>query len=278
MSEDASLKGTQLPHHHASISMPTLLKGDLTWHGLQDTTCPQVHVGEPGAEAVPGSSTGAGKSAGSEHAGTTEQHLIRPPQSCLTQQFSALKGVGNLASILGDAQLPGWSARLILCLGGGAGTARPLACASRQTSRNLMRDAVQLSAELNPVAQALARASSWGEQEEAKFSCFHGSAAMLSVLARLDVGTSRTVESCNAEPANCVSMAVHSDTEPSAAHLASGQRRQTTDRAREAVQETEVTIEKVRVQRVGCLLASLARRVRSLSHRFAAAQPSTFPD
>ena len=34
----------------------------------------------------------------------------------------------------------------------------------------------------------------------------------------------------------------------------------------------------VRVQRVGCLLASLARRVRSLSHRFAAAQPSTFPD
>lgn len=81
---------------------------------------------------------------------------------------------------------------------------------------------------------------------------------MLSVLARLDIRTTCTAE----ESSTAGSGPVHA--EASSPQLSVRPRRQTKERAMEALRDSEVNIEQVRVNRVGCLLANLARRVRSL--------------
>lgn len=195
-----------------------------------------------------------------------QQRLIRG--SCTSLCTS------NLASIVGDAQLPGWSARLILYLGGGAPAAKPLACVSRDTAWSLLRDAVQLSAELRPIAHALAGASTWGDKEEIQFSCVQNSGAMLSVFATLDIG------SCSV--GNNSAFKRIGDNGALALQLSGRPRRQTQVRAMDALRDSEVHIEQVRVNRVGCLLSNLAQRARSLSHRFTAhrsgaSRPSRVP-
>lgn len=163
-----------------------------------------------------------------------------------------------LASIVGDAQLPGWSARLILCLGGGALTAKPLACASRHTAWSLLRDAMQLTAELRPTSQALSSALAWGDQEEMSFGSLKESATMLAVLTRLEIS------SCNAGS----SLRHVAGKRRGDSHGASTRpRRRTRDRAVEILRHSEASLEQARVHRVGCLLKNLARRARSLSRR-----------
>lgn len=199
------------------------------------------------------------------------------------QQESASQEFSNLASVVGDSQLPGWSARLILCLGGGARTAKPLACTNRHIAWSLLRDSVQLSAELRPIAQALTCASVWGDQEEGNFSCVQDSSTVLSALARLDIGPcnpalhSDVALRCTGTASSCVdTLMLHADADASGllpatdCTVTTKPRRQTRDRAMKALRDCKVNIEQVRVQRVGCLLSRLAERARSLSQRLAA--------
>lgn len=188
-----------------------------------------------------------------------------PFQQCQIQRSWTSRCTINLASIVGDAQLPGWSARLILHLGRGAHAAKPLACVSRDTAWSLLRDAVQLSAELRPIAHALAGASAWGDKEEIQFACVQNSGTMLSVFATLDIGSSIVGESSASNRVR--------DEGALASELRRRPRRQTQVRAMDALHDSEVRFEQVRVNRVGCLLSNLAQRARSLSHRFTAQLP-----
>lgn len=193
-----------------------------------------------------------------------------PSQKVQVQGGSISQGSGNPPSIVGDAQLPGWSARLILYMGGGARTAKPLACASRYTAWNLLRDAVQLSAELRPIAQALACALAWGQREEGKFACVRDSATMLSVLTSFDISPCSLGRNLVIMPATaglCAPLAQEESFASSGRSLVHKTRRQTKDCAKEALRDSKVHIERVRVHRVGCLLANLAQQVRSLSRR-----------
>lgn len=211
-------------------------------------------------------------------------HASKDDKPCLATTSKHLGQAGEedkpcLATIIGDAQLPGWSARLILCLGGGALTAKPLACSSRHIAWSLLRDAVQLSAELRPIAQALACASVWGDQEESKFCRVQDSATILSILARLNirpcelalastsvrtdvagVGSTAQVDKLGRD---VISMPIHGNK----------LRRQTKDRAVEALRHCQANLEQVRVQRVGCLLSHLAHQIRALSQRFLPSSP-----
>lgn len=198
---------------------------------------------------------------------------IEPQLKCQMQMCIEGHVPGNLVSMLGDAQLPGWSAHLILCLGGGATAAKPLACASRHTASSLLRDAVQLSAELRPIAQALVCASDWGCTEEVKFSHVHDSTLMLSVLTKFDIASSnRDQTSVGPEPicSDPLRSCMHTHGKrvgTSIAGLSKVVRRRTKAQAIEALRDSKANFEQVRVHRVGCLLANLAQRARSLSIR-----------
>lgn len=98
---------------------------------------------------------------------------------------------GRRASVLGDGRLPGWSARLLLFLGGGALAARPMACASRRALRVLLSDAQQVCAELRPGVRALASTSDWRELEEAALANAKGHLGVLAALSQLERGGGR---------------------------------------------------------------------------------------
>jgi hypothetical protein len=147
------------------------------------------------------------------------------------------------ASLLDRPGEPGWAARLVLMLGQGSTSAKPLACTSRRFACCLLRDALQLVSLLRPTALALARIDMWGESEERDLVQLRESTCMLVALADLSSSLalgpassrefSRATSLRAAAPAKLVATAA----------------------------EAEATLAQVRLQRVGCLLSKLASDV-----------------
>lgn len=88
-------------------------------------------------------------------------------------------------SVLGDGQLAGWSARVVLFLGRTPDAARALACTGTRIALMLLQDVQQLCAELRPNVRALLGPSPWGEQEKVSFDRASSLATILSVLLPL---------------------------------------------------------------------------------------------
>merc|ERR1712232_1500138 len=125
-------------------------------------------------------------------------------------------------------QRPGWAARLVLMLGQGPTSVKPLACTSRRFACCLLRDALQLVSLLRPTALALARIDMWGECEERELSSLRDTTCMLVALA--DLSASSAVVSSGIASARAA--------------------------------EADLALTRVRLQRVGCLLSKLAGDVQ----------------
>jgi len=181
------------------------------------------------------------------------------------------------ASIVGDGQLPGWSARLVLLLGGGPLAAKPLACASRRSAQSLLRDALQVSAELRPVAVALACAADWGDREEIDFGSVQSSTGVLAALAPLELvadghpaGDHRPSAAAVAALQEEKDMTVaalqeEEDMTADAGCRSMRARRSTRHVVARVLLESRAEVDNARMRRVDCLLASLANRAWSLS-------------
>jgi len=185
-----------------------------------------------------------------------------------TQQPSVLQAPSFTAAtqpgcqaLLGDGQLPGWSARLALLLGDDPRIARELASASRRSAWLLLTDAQQVCAELRPSVRALACADAWLEREESDLAHARTLAGILAALVPLEHARRMSSAGAGKRPAAGYDARSSLAKPREMVSLWASARRCSTDRRRQILAEATSELEQARLWRVHRLLGDLASRI-----------------
>ncbi|CAE8679389.1 unnamed protein product [Polarella glacialis] len=179
---------------------------------------------------------------------------------------------GPKKQVIGMPAVPGWSARLVLFLGGGAHSARPLACTSRKAAWDLLRDSQQISAELRHLFHTfrVANSDSWQLAEQVRLEQLQSMAGVLKALVPLEprgpqaavaVSAPGGFQTLAAVP-RLLSRAVKRRSSVSSGSSVASRRAR-----RRGLTEATADLERARVLRVDLLLRDLAKHVTSTSRR-----------